>query len=410
MSYQDRVRTAVYVAPSGSEHQFEFFELARNREKKAPINELPEREGADIQDLNQATLRIPITAYISGPDYDEAADAFWAALDEIGPGELRHPRWGNIAVLPVSISQTEDFQVNGRRARFEIEFVKPSTTAFPVTGAQRESAVEQSVNAFADAAATSLVEEVDFDDAATKISAAEAYEDGVAIFGEAVADLATADEPLSEQIQLLSRQLIDNMDTLIESPLELALEAIRLYRLPARTISNVWEKVRGYATLVEQLINNVEEAPTTQAIVALFQATAATGAMAEATLSGPIERRDRAVSAAETLRSTYASVMDAVEVVETADDGVDFRVSQEALVALDTAVSTAYGLLIERSYSLKSSRRIRLDSDATPIELAARFYPDSGLDEAIDHVIEENELLDSEIFLVPRGREVVYYA
>jgi prophage DNA circulation protein len=407
MSYEDRLRTAVYVAPSGSEHPFEFFELSRSREKKAAVNELPEREGADVQDLDQASLRLPITAFISGRNYDQSADAFWVALNERGPGTFRHPRWGNLTVLPVSIGQTEDFSVEGGRARFTIEFVQTEIApAFPVSTRQREASVEQAINAYATAAAQALSDSVDVTDAAVKASAVEAFEEGLTDFTESAAPLAAEEPSLAERIRATTQQITSSIDNLLDEPRELALSVIDLYRQPARSVIAVWEKARGFAGLATQLINNVANAPTTQAIIALFQALTATGALAEATLTGTVERRDRAIASAEILKGTYDAVTTALE----GREGAEFRMSQDALASLKAATSTAYSLLLERSFSLKIERRVLLDGDTTPLELAYRFYPSDDIDDALDRVIDENSLVDDEIWLVPRGREVVYYA
>ena len=107
MSVFDRLRTMRYIAPSGSEFVLEFDELVRTLGKKSIASEYPGRDAGSVQDLGRRTRRYPIVCYISGPDYDEEADRFAAALEESGPGVLEHPRWGTLDVHP-SLARQHD--------------------------------------------------------------------------------------------------------------------------------------------------------------------------------------------------------------------------------------------------------------------------------------------------------------
>lgn len=406
MSYEDRLRTAVYVAPSGGEHALEFFELERSIDKKAAVNEAPEREGADVQDLNQASLRVPITGYISGPDYDQAADALWTALQETGPGELRHPRWGNIDVLPVSVSQFEAFTGQSRRARFEIDFIRTLGANFPESNEQIGANVESQANDLQSSLGGSLTEGYNTGDPGALSEAKSSVLGGLENFNDSVSSIAAGVDETATQIDAAGRKLENNIDDLVKSPFELAQSVASLYRTPGRVATDIVSKMRGYKDLVDGLVENVASAPLTQAVVSLFQAKAATTAMAEATLTGSVDRRDQAVLAAETLADTYNGVVNAQEPLE----GDDYSESHTVMAGLQGIVTDAYRYLIERSFSLRAERRIVLIEDRTPLDIVAAVYPDGELDDRLDEFIDENQLTGTDILFLPAGREVRYYA
>jgi len=133
----------------GKEFTPRFTEATRERGKKAPVNEFPNQNQGGVQDLGQTTPRYPVNCYIDGADYDLTADRFWQALNESGPGQLQHPRYGVIPVLPTSIRQVEQFIDGAGRATFEIDFVQADEISleYPRTAALASASVSASVDA-----------------------------------------------------------------------------------------------------------------------------------------------------------------------------------------------------------------------------------------------------------------------
>jgi len=407
VSYRNRLRKAVYVSPSGIEHAFEFFELERTNTKKVAEKELPQRDQADIQDLGNATLVIPITAYLTGSDYDKSADTFFKALSERGPGVLRHPRWGNIPALPVSTRQYESFVDNSRRATFDIEFHRVTPIAYPTSAAQVEAGVSAAADTLATESAASWAEAVDTTDAAKKAEAKATFLSGLKSFTRNVQGIASSVSELAQKISSEVSRIESGIDTLLDAPQTLAISLINLYRMPARVAVSAAIKVQSYKRLGEYLIDNaLEVGSLDEAISYLFQAKGAIAAMGVSTLNGALDRRDQAIAVADTLATSYAALIEAIEEKE----GANYSETQSEMLALDEIITESHALVLNRSFSLKVARRVELDEDATPFELASRFYPKVDPDMALDTVIEENSLQDSEILMCPRGKEMVYYA
>lgn len=68
------------------------------------LTEYPYRDGAQVDDLGGTARRIRIQAMFNGANYDSALDAFIAALDQGGEGELVHPVFGSLKVHAASWS------------------------------------------------------------------------------------------------------------------------------------------------------------------------------------------------------------------------------------------------------------------------------------------------------------------
>ena len=158
MSYLDRLRAASYTSPSGVRSTFEFKVLSRSLAHKAAIMELPQQNVADVQDLRMTAPRFPIQCIFTGPDYDIAADAFVTALSEYvtiaSPGVLSHPRWGNFNVMPLAISQTENFTDIMGQAIIEVEFIKLAALPYPLSSTNAASGIASDLsNTQANAAA-----------------------------------------------------------------------------------------------------------------------------------------------------------------------------------------------------------------------------------------------------------------
>jgi len=117
----------------------------------------------------------------------------------------------------------------------------------------------------------------------------------------------------------------------------------------------------------------------------------------DATLGGTIKSRQEAVLIADTLTDTYRAALAGLESVD-ADVGV--------IEALADGSSGAVRAILARSFTLATERRVILATERTPLDLVAEFY--GGLDR-LDEFIETNGLGGDALFLIPAGREVVYY-
>lgn len=406
MPYLDRLRTGRYQSPSGREFTFEFRQVSRSGDKKSAIHEAPDQDDAPVQDLGNAALRYPFEILFSGPDYDQVADAFFEALGEKGPGLLLHPRWGDIPVLPLSRTQTEGF-VNGmRRAVFVVEFVRVPDVQFLASTGQAEGEISAQAQAAADEGAVDIGADIMPEDAAGAERVKGSLTESLADFKANMAQALSASQEIQDDFEAASREFEANLDTLILDPITLAQEWLSIIRTPARVVTSLTAKINGYGATISTLSGILlstgsQTAEAANQFLQLFSFLLGTS---ESAIAGNITDREEAATLADTVRGLYDTVLTATESSEAV---TGYVAPQSSLAQARNLIQITSDLLLQRSFSLQLQRRIVLARDRTPLDLSFEIYGDI---ERMDELIEQNKLGDDEIFMIPRGREIVYYA
>lgn len=413
MAYADRLRGAAYTSPSGTRFELQFDDLERSGGKKASVHEFPQRDDVEVQDLGNAAERYPMSAYFTGDDYDQRADAFKAALGESGPGTLHHPRWGDIPVFIMGWTQSEKFVDGLGRADFKLDFikVKPATEieVFPVT----EVAQADAITAITDESIASVTAEAAEAFApinAADVTACQEIESTVnAAAVENLEAIVAQDPKKATTFRDISRGIENGIDSIAASPLKVFQDVAAIMKLPAQLITKITGKIEAYRSLI---VATLESIPRSYA-QALAQAQAlycALGGVLSATTVGTLASRSEAIAAAEAAEELAATVAEAIEGYEATVEG--YRADPEIASAMAEAAAVAKASLIERAYSLRAERRVVLATDRTPLDFIASVTADlsAGLEGPLDEFIEANGLHGAELLLIPAGREVVYYA
>ncbi len=436
MSATDRLRTFRYTTASGETFVLQFDELTRSGGRNTVVSEYVGENSGGIQDLGEAIKRYPVTCYISGPDYDREADRFAAALDEAGPGVLDHPRWGVQGVLPVSWQQSEHFLNGVGRALFSVEFVAADSRKFEylISRIAADEAVAAGITRLAESVVSSLAS-AEIIDPSALTALRESVAGGLEAARRELAAIAGLAEDVRGGLESAVVAMSRDIEGLIRSPVALAQSFLRLYRIPATTITNVREKIAGYRAVFSQLHEaltsptagaaaivgrniateaerrrmNADEIASarTVGLLSVAQIYALQGAVSEAAVAGldgggegerPIRTRAEAVNAVEELRSLAGEMNALAEGM-----GVPtYDISRDGAAIMATAV----GALVDGALALPTERTVVLEGDTTPIHLAVELF---GSLDRLDECIEYNELAGDELLLVPRGREVRYY-
>lgn len=401
--YLDRLRELVYVSPSGREFRPLWDDLERSGGKKAAVSEVPQANGAITQDLGNKAREYKLAVYFSGADYDRAADAFVSSLSERGPAKLRHPVWGNLDVLALSWSESRGFVDGMGRASFSLDLVEApplsSLTSTATTAAAIQSAAESA------AATASSVYEVSASNASDLAKTKDRIRRRVKETYRKMANLTAQIESKRRDIEALGKSIERGLDTAIETPLALAQSIISLSRAPARAAISIKAKVDGYAGLIVDAASGLAAIPLSVAEAAGLDLAGLLLGLLESVTAGTLASRADATATASRIEAAIAQALAAIEFMEATVPGY---VPDAGLLALIASLrAQVAGYLLESAYSLPSERRVLLDGDATPLELAVRFY---GSPDEADRVISENGLEGDCIFVVPAGSEVRFYA
>jgi prophage DNA circulation protein len=408
VSYRDRLQELIYTSPSGKSFALRFVETNRERGKKAPVNEFPNQNQGSVQDLGQTTPRYPVNCYIDGPDYDIEADRLWQALNESGPGELQHPRYGVIPVLPTSIRQAEQFIDGTGRATFDIDFVQADEIAleYPRTAALASA----SVSAAADEAVESVgdsVGDVEIEDPGAKAGLQDSVTGALSATVSAFDKITNISTEVRTKISSAVDGITSNLTALVNAPVDLALELAALYRIPADTVDDVKAKVDGYATLIDALIASATETTSRYGaefgLVNAANINAACIAAAEASATGTSRTRASGIDAALALRDIADKQAQAMEAIG-ADEYDSYRATRRALtLALDA--------LIRNSVALPTERVHITEADVTVLELVYQLYGvDGDIEALMDRIIDYNLLIGTQIIIIPAGTEIRWYA
>lgn len=407
MSYQDRLRELKYTSPSGQTFTLQFDGLSRTGGKKAPVTEFPNQNQGSVQDLGNITPTFPITAYISGADYDLEADRFYDAVHETGPGNLSHPRWGDLKVLMILNSQTEGFVEGARRAVFELTAIRVTEESFnyPTSSIDYQTSVSANTDTTATAITDSVPEEI------TDTRTLAGLKDSVLTTLDAITtgfdNIAGLADDVRQSIEQEIRDITNAIDTLVTAPADLMTAMLRLYRLPGQEIINIQEKLNAYETIYTNLVDGFVDATLKYGVqfglVSVGNIAAMNAANAEASTYGDIPTRDNAGEIVSSVDSLDGNIKASIEEMEAAGSfAVDYNLS----LTMGITVTNAVTGLIDQSLNLPAERIEILDRETTPIQFVYEKYGDL---EQLETFIEFNSIQGDAILIMPRGMAIRWY-
>lgn len=91
-------------------------------------HEFPQRDPGVVEDLGRRGREFPVEGYVTGDDCDQQRDRLVAALEERGPGELVHPRYGTRRAC-VSAFRVRETTAEGRVVYFSFSFIEAEQDA-----------------------------------------------------------------------------------------------------------------------------------------------------------------------------------------------------------------------------------------------------------------------------------------
>lgn len=127
MSWKDKLQKASF---RGKPFQVEADDAAFGR--RVQLHEYPQRDKPYAEDMGRKAREISLTAFMIGPDYMAARDELLSAIEEVGPGTLVHPWYGqlNVIVKEDGCRVTHSHQ-DGGMCRIQLSFVEAGELAFP---------------------------------------------------------------------------------------------------------------------------------------------------------------------------------------------------------------------------------------------------------------------------------------
>ena len=425
-----------YTSPSGKEFTFAFENVSKETDLKTATFTFPEKDGAYIQSLGRGGRRFPMTCIFTGQDCMLQADEFEAALEEREIGSLRHPVYGERAVVPTGTIKRDDGLVTDINTSTVTITFSETDTDKEILQSVTESSSDITVSAevFVDNAIDEVVASISLENASEVLQVqalskdtAKSITDNIESFNDMVANKKNSAGGVMQSLNDFTngayraiRKVVNDSTKATNDIRSYAATVLKLLRLPATAVCAPMEIISAYSNMIKDIVKKFKNDPfgtkkvanqyammklsLQGAICAICEGvTFACGQSSDAS-SGGFKSREEAIEAAEKLEDLFENVKTQLDKRIDEDILVEISGSYSALL---TVYQKTVALVLNTAFSLRKRRIITLGRDRQIIELLAELYGD--VDEHIDEFITDNNLMMDELKVLPMGKEVAYY-
>ena len=419
---------AKYISPSGGEFSFQYESVEKDTDLKTAAFTFPEKDGAYIQSLGRGGRRFPFTCIISGADCQARADAFEAALEERGVGNLKHPVYGERKVVPTGSIKREDGVVQNVNCVFiDVVFSETLVDEKMLTSvSELSSEIEVAADKFVEAAVEEFTSSISIANTSDAIALVATLEKQQKAISDTVAKIL--DNNSRNSVETLKDKVNAGYKMLTKATKEASKKidqigvyangAMRLLRFPAQVVSSTLQVYESFGSMVGDIIRNFSKDPiglkkiknnylsakmTIQGAL-LSVCESCTFACGKSAKDGGFKSREEAIAAAEAVQAMSDSIN------QFCDSKIEknlFIENEDSYTALLEVEKKSIALILNTAFSLRNRRIIKLGRDRQLIELLYELYGD--IDGHIDEFITDNKLNFDTIAIIPMGAEVTYY-
>ena len=378
-----------------------------------------------------------MTCFFYGKYAKRQADNFEEGLKETGYGELIHPLYGIHKVVPTgSISRSDDvvsgINVSSVAVTFSETIIDSSVLSSEIVSID---SINLAVDRFEKKSVWQFVKDFTVARVHDAIWLGKMFKKGMKIVSDAIEKIAKIEKSIYTKWDEIQSELYDSIDEFVAAVDDVAIQTIKLIRLPANTSINAGAKIEGYSSAARDIIRNFKNDPVNynnaknqwnvtrlmleSLVVACASGVAVsvssgTGSKASGSKSSnssvqglknnvAFNSREEAVKAATAIAELYDDVIE----FEEQRVGEDYFVETgESYAAMYDVVSLSIQQIIDFSFSLPTRKSFILGEDRQIIELVYELY---GSLNKLDEFIIDNKLSYNEIEIIPMGREVAYY-
>lgn len=439
MPYHERLQDASYESPSGRSFSFSYRTVAREISHRIGSFEFPGINGTLHQDKGISGELYPWTIYIHGQDYDIIADKFNEAISETGAGFLTHPRFGRRRVQIIKSSQNEDLTESAGQAVFNIQFQESLEKEFPDIEESLQFAIPKMADDFELSAVNNYADQVKTTTIGDENSLEQKMLISTASVSAALTKIASLNDEVFTEFNSIINEIEINVSSYIATPSQFAINIISAIRLVSNVPGSIGTKLQGFSNLISSIsgaVLNPDQQTKNKMLVDELIGTSAIVAMSESinialgnssrvnssdegtSISVPVagfgfRTRGEALAAAVFLRDLFYSLINILDAGQLVF--LEEILSNMYIQSIDSygpsamVVSSTIKATLDLSFSLPAERTLILTEDSTLINLCYDFYGNID-DQTLDYFILTNTLSIAEIKIIPRGRQVIYYA
>jgi len=214
------ITEAKYTSPSGKEMTFAWKTTSRKTELKTGVYTFPDKDGAHVQHQGAGARTFPLVCIFTEEDCMEKADQFEAMLIERGVGELQHPIYGTVKVVPTESIEREDDTVNNYgESTVTVTFTETIVGEEEGQLSQVASdSITEKKDEFTEAAVTDFAEGMITDDITTQAAIVTSLETQTQSIIDSLQPIAMTDPEVGTEFMATAREIKDNIHNLYTDP------------------------------------------------------------------------------------------------------------------------------------------------------------------------------------------------
>ena len=230
---------------------------------------------------------------------------------------------------------------------------------------------------------------------------------------ESIMNAAKVADDIFLEIQTEINQALNDYVT---NPLLAMMSINRVLKRPAELAVNILNKVQGYSSLIETIINNNAYTYSQKALKEMMLSFAAMD-MCVSVTSGDFRDKSESLYTEKLLLETEKKVLESFETIEgkiegTYEDqyhhGIEYNINIDAKKELVKMFDMTRTYLIENINELPTKRTFILNKDRNYIDVCYEVYGNIE-EETLNRLIEDNNIKGEEIFMLRKGRSINYY-
>lgn len=377
MSWESRIKPAAYISPTGDRIAFLFEDVERQTTSRSVSFQFPRIDGTYMQDLGRSGRTYPMRCIFNGQDHDLQATSFENALLTRGVGKLEHPFYGTFNVVPSgSIRRIDALKTSANETVISVSFLETGELLSASVDVSEYEAEEK-----AEIALASISKEFD--------SKIKRYE-----------QLTQIDNPLPSRYDYVST--FRDIVSLARGILGFAQPIVDL---DSRQLSRVISEANSAPDRFYDFLSAVQnETPSRAAVHDLAVGAALVGA-GMSIAGADYNAQPDAIAAAALYIEQYDKSFFWRSNLQRVQAEKEFNTEFSAV----TDSASAYvGAVINAAFGLRKEKSYVTQKDESFIVLVSNLYLNLN-DSIIEEFISANRLTADEIFIIPKGREIVYY-
>lgn len=405
-----------YKSPSGQIVTFDYEDIESTVEKKTAIFECAVGNGTYVQSNGRTSGRFPMRCIISGDNYADKAEAFLSAVLEDGDGVLTHPIYGDITAVPGGqIARLDPLKSGAGQVIYDVQFFETTGLQIGETGG-----VDQIFDSLLEASAVDFSNGVKLNDAVDRAAFRSRFQSAMKKMSIVMKNASGSVRKITEGIDDKFDSIDRGIDIMMGSPLSLAKQVQILIGEPRREVGHTSSKVMAYNGMATDIFAGTLAEPSkyNNEAINLFHMNKmmAHGIVCNLAMllfsSTDFTVKTEYISAAENLIALMGSYQlwrdDNYKNIDTGLVSAATIDIGDGVPEMRQLVSLVVSTLITRSFKAKTEIREPLSSSRTPIDLCYELY---GTNESkvFDSFTNDNQLAGDEFFMIPKGREIVWY-